>query len=176
MRNFNSDRGGFKNFSDRGFGGGNRGSSFGGNRGGFDRNRNDRQMFDAVCDKCGQNCQVPFQPTGEKPVYCSNCFEKTSGREGGSERNFGRGNRDFSGGNRRYEARDTKDYQQDNTRSEIEVINKKLDRILDLLLTKDIKEPEKTLRQAQGKKVKKVPSTSSGQIKEKKVLVKENKE
>jgi CxxC-x17-CxxC domain-containing protein len=161
MRNFNNDRGGFKNFSDRSFGGGNRGGSFGGNRGGFDRNRNDRQMFDAVCDKCGQNCQVPFQPTGEKPVYCSSCFEKTSGREGGSERSFGAnrdfggGNRDFGGGNRKYEARDTKDYQHDNTRSEIEALNKKIDRILDLLLTKDIKAPAMKLPQIKAKKVKK---------------------
>ena len=156
MRNFNNDRGGFKNFNDRGFGGGSRGGSFGGNRGGFDRNRNDRQMFSAVCDKCGQDCQVPFQPTGEKPVYCSNCFEKTSGRDGGSERNFSGGNRDFGGNNRRPESRDTKDYQQDNTRSEIEALNKKLDRILDLLLTKDIKAPEIKLSPKKIKKIKKV--------------------
>ena len=176
MRNFNNDRGGFKNFSDRGFGGGNRSGGFGGNRGGFDRNRNDRQMFDAVCDKCGQDCQVPFQPTGEKPVYCSNCFEKTSGRDGGSERSFGGGNRSFGGNNRKFEPRDTKDYQQDNTRSEIEALNKKLDRILDLLLTKDIKAPAMKLPQPKAKKVKKVSSTSSEQAKEKKVLVEESKE
>jgi CxxC-x17-CxxC domain-containing protein len=133
MRNFNNDRG-FKNFSDRSFGDGNRGgSSFGGNRGGFSRGREDRQMFDAVCDKCGKDCQVPFQPTGEKPVYCSNCFEKTSGREGGSERSFGGRNRDFGGNNRRFEQRDTKDYNQDNTRGEIETLNKKMDRIIELL-------------------------------------------
>jgi CxxC-x17-CxxC domain-containing protein len=133
MRNFNNDRG-FKNFSDRSFGGGNRGgSSFGGNRGGFNRGREDRQMFDAVCDKCGKDCQVPFQPTGEKPVYCSNCFEKTSGRDGGNERSFGGGNRDFGGSNRRFEQRDTKDYQRDNARSEIESLNKKMDKIIELL-------------------------------------------
>ncbi|MDD4106666.1 MAG: hypothetical protein PHX84_01805 [Candidatus Shapirobacteria bacterium] len=157
MRNFNNDRGGFKNFSDRGgFGGPSRPRSFGGNRGGFGGNRNsDRQMFDAVCDKCGMDCQVPFQPTGEKPVYCSNCFEKTSGRDGGSERSFGGGNRDFGGNSRRPEPRDTRDYQQDNTRSEIEALNKKLDRILDLLLTKDIKAPAIKLPQTKTKKVKK---------------------
>jgi CxxC-x17-CxxC domain-containing protein len=170
MRNFNNDRDGFKNFSDRGgFGGPSRPRSFGGNRGGFGGNRNsDRQMFSAVCDKCGQDCQVPFQPTGEKPVYCSNCFEKTSGREGSSERNFGGGNRDFGGGSRRYESRDTKDYQQDNTRSEIEALNKKLDRILDILLARDIKAPEKKMAPDQDKKIKK--------IKEKKVIKEENKE
>jgi len=132
MNNFNNDRG-FKNFSDRGFGGGNRSRSFGGNRGGFGggRSREDRQMFSAICDKCGAECELPFRPTGDKPVYCSNCFEKTGGRDGG-ERNFG-GGRDFGGNNRRFESRDTKDYTQDNTRAEIEVINQKLDKILSIL-------------------------------------------
>jgi CxxC-x17-CxxC domain-containing protein len=158
MRNFNDDRG-FKNFSDRSFGGnrgGSRGgSSFGGNRGGFGGNRNDRQMYDAVCDKCGQNCQVPFQPTGEKPVYCSNCFEKTSGREGGSERSFSGGNRDFGGNNRRFEQRDTKSYQQDNTRTEIEALSKKIDRIIELLTTQK-SAPMAVKAVKKDKKVKKV--------------------
>jgi len=34
-----------------------------------------REMHDAVCSSCGKNCQVPFQPSGEKPVYCSDCFQ-----------------------------------------------------------------------------------------------------
>lgn len=33
-----------------------------------------RQMSDAVCAKCGAQCQVPFKPRGDKPVYCSDCF------------------------------------------------------------------------------------------------------
>ncbi|MCW1949167.1 MAG: hypothetical protein KIH89_001830 [Candidatus Shapirobacteria bacterium] len=147
MKNFGNDRG-FKNFSDRSFGGGNRSRSFGGNRGGFDRGRSDRQMYDAVCDKCGKDCQVPFMPTGEKPVYCSNCFEKTSGRDGGSERSFGGGNRDFGGNNRRFEARDTKDYAQENTRAEIEALNKKLDRIIDLLTAQKTMVAEKKIKKS----------------------------
>ncbi|MFC1899790.1 zinc-ribbon domain containing protein [Chloroflexota bacterium] len=35
-----------------------------------------RQMFPAVCAECGQNTEVPFQPRGDKPVYCSDCFRK----------------------------------------------------------------------------------------------------
>ena len=54
-----------------GFGGGSR---FGG-RGRDDRER--KPLVDVVCDKCGKNCQVPFKPTGDKPVYCSECYEKT---------------------------------------------------------------------------------------------------
>ncbi len=51
------------------------------------------QMYEAICDECGQKCEVPFKPTGDKPVYCSNCFTKRQGggqrRQGG--RDFGRG-------------------------------------------------------------------------------------
>lgn len=33
-------------------------------------------MYDAVCDNCGNRCQIPFQPSLGKPVYCSHCFEQ----------------------------------------------------------------------------------------------------
>jgi len=39
------------------------------------------QMHDAICAECGQQCQVPFRPSGDKPVYCSNCFTKRQGAE-----------------------------------------------------------------------------------------------
>jgi CxxC-x17-CxxC domain-containing protein len=32
-------------------------------------------MFPAVCAQCGQETQVPFEPRGDRPVYCSACFE-----------------------------------------------------------------------------------------------------
>jgi CxxC-x17-CxxC domain-containing protein len=35
-----------------------------------------RQMYTATCSACGQEAQVPFQPTSGKPVYCSDCFSK----------------------------------------------------------------------------------------------------
>ena len=35
-----------------------------------------RMMHEATCDKCGNKCEVPFRPTGNKPVYCSDCFRK----------------------------------------------------------------------------------------------------
>jgi CxxC-x17-CxxC domain-containing protein len=36
-----------------------------------------REMFPAVCAQCGQNTQVPFQPRGDKPVYCRDCYNKS---------------------------------------------------------------------------------------------------
>jgi len=44
-----------------------------GNRHGSDRG--ERKMFEATCDKCKQKCQVPFQPTSGKPIFCETCFK-----------------------------------------------------------------------------------------------------
>lgn len=33
-----------------------------------------RPMYDATCAQCGNQTQVPFQPSGDRPVYCYNCF------------------------------------------------------------------------------------------------------
>ena len=42
--------------------------------------RGERQMYDAVCAGCGVNTQVPFQPRGDRPVYCRDCFAKQNPR------------------------------------------------------------------------------------------------
>jgi len=35
-----------------------------------------RQMFPAKCAQCGKDTEVPFEPRGDKPVYCSDCYRK----------------------------------------------------------------------------------------------------
>jgi CxxC-x17-CxxC domain-containing protein len=46
----------------------------GGSRGGgYDRP--ERQMFSATCARCGKEALVPFEPRGDKPVYCSDCYQ-----------------------------------------------------------------------------------------------------
>lgn len=35
-----------------------------------------RQMFPTTCDECGKSTEVPFQPRGDKPVYCGDCYRK----------------------------------------------------------------------------------------------------
>lgn len=45
------------------------------NRSGSRYGREERQMFPAVCSACGQETMVPFKPSGDKPVYCSDCFK-----------------------------------------------------------------------------------------------------
>jgi len=49
----------------------------GGSGGGDGRPR--REMFPATCAQCGKETQVPFQPRGDRPVYCSDCFETVRG-------------------------------------------------------------------------------------------------
>lgn len=34
-----------------------------------------RKMYQAVCAACGRPAELPFEPSGNKPVYCRSCFE-----------------------------------------------------------------------------------------------------
>jgi CxxC-x17-CxxC domain-containing protein len=71
-------------------------------KGGFNKGRdfrkNDRperaKMYKAVCAECGKDCEVPFRPTGDKPVYCSECFSNkdTSNKKRNERRDSGRSN------------------------------------------------------------------------------------
>lgn len=88
MINFKKDgfRKGGSDFGGRPkFGGGRSGGSerFGGNDRGGDRgHRDDRgsrpggspELFSAVCTACKKQCEVPFRPSADKPVYCRDCF------------------------------------------------------------------------------------------------------
>ena len=48
------------------------GGGFGGSYG----SRPPREMHTVVCAECGKDAQVPFKPTGDRPVYCSDCFNR----------------------------------------------------------------------------------------------------
>jgi CxxC-x17-CxxC domain-containing protein len=36
-------------------------------------------MYPATCAACGKETEVPFQPSGDRPVYCRECFQKQRG-------------------------------------------------------------------------------------------------
>ena len=40
------------------------------------RGRRERLLHKAVCADCHQDCEIPFKPSGERPVYCKPCFSK----------------------------------------------------------------------------------------------------
>ena len=64
----------------------------------------DSVMHQATCDSCGKDCEVPFRPTKGKPIYCDNCFENNKGKD------------------------------VDQLKEEFEILNKKLDTILEILM------------------------------------------
>ena len=43
------------------------------------RRASPREMFEVTCSNCGGKATVPFQPRGDKPVYCRDCFQSRSG-------------------------------------------------------------------------------------------------
>ncbi len=45
------------------------------NGGGGGYSRQPREMFPAICATCGKETTVPFQPSGDKPVYCRDCYQ-----------------------------------------------------------------------------------------------------
>jgi CxxC-x17-CxxC domain-containing protein len=77
-----------------GGGGGSSYSSYGSSSGSYEGGggyssgggRGEREMFSATCSSCGQEAKVPFQPSSEKPVYCSTCFQQRGGGNGGAGR------------------------------------------------------------------------------------------
>jgi CxxC-x17-CxxC domain-containing protein len=100
--------------------------SFGKRR--FDGGGHDRPvMHKATCSKCGKECEVPFRPSGNKPVLCLDCFRAEGGGQNGFERkSFGKSNPP----ERLPDPRPAmKAYHEELTK-----VNEKLDKILALLL------------------------------------------
>ncbi|MBI2940470.1 MAG: zinc-ribbon domain containing protein [Chloroflexi bacterium] len=54
--------------------------------------RREREMFPAVCAQCGKDTTVPFQPRGDRPVYCSECYSAQRPSDGYERRSSGRRN------------------------------------------------------------------------------------
>lgn len=61
-----------------------------------------RELFSVNCASCGKEAKVPFEPRGDRPVYCSDCFQpqpRSVGGGGGAGRSsFGGGGGGFGGG------------------------------------------------------------------------------
>ena len=96
-----------------------RGPRFNDRRGNDFRGNDNRQMFAAICSKCGKSCSIPFEPRNGKPVFCSDCFEA---KERGSSGNTGE-----------YKA-------------QLEAISAKLDKILGILAPTPVIKEEKVVK------------------------------
>jgi CxxC-x17-CxxC domain-containing protein len=142
MGDFNRGRGSRDN---KRFGGG---RDFSQSRSSFDRPRfgggrdsggressGNREMFKAICANCGKECQVPFRPREDKPVYCSDCFEQKGGRDtrSGGQNRF---DRPQFNENRQTPTANPNQYKQD-----FEMLNAKLDKIMRLLIPVETPKP-----------------------------------
>ncbi len=123
--------------------------------------RNDRQMHRATCADCGRSCEVPFKPTGEKPVYCSDCFagggnDDYQFKKSGPYNKSNAGAGSSSGGGASHE----KDF---------EALNKKLDKILKVL---ELIHPKREfVVEKDETKSEKKPSKKKAEVKTKKEVV-----
>lgn len=159
----------------------NRGGGFGGGRDSgrpsfSNRDRSERpEMHKAICDQCGKECEVPFRPNGSKPIFCSQCFETKNGgssrggddrttvrrfdRDGSSRpsynndapRNFGNNN-SYGGGREEGVLRIANNGNDEQMAS----LNRKLDKIIELLTPKKEVVAEVVTEKKAPKKAKKV--------------------
>lgn len=108
----------------------NRGGSRGGGRSfGGEKRFRPAEMHKATCSNCGNECEVPFKPSGDKPVYCRDCFAKNRSHD---ERGFERGSRDNRNERPSFK-RSEENYSQPSRNIDLEKINSKLDQIIELL-------------------------------------------
>jgi CxxC-x17-CxxC domain-containing protein len=35
-----------------------------------------REMHKAICSECKKECEVPFKPKDDRPIYCRDCYKK----------------------------------------------------------------------------------------------------
>lgn len=105
---------GGRSFEKKSFGGDRGGSKFGGARG---NTGGGLTLFDVTCAQCGTATQVPFKPTGERPVLCRSCFNGGDGSASSAPRksygNAGSGDAAVA--------------------AELRLINEKLDKIIEAL-------------------------------------------
>lgn len=59
-----------------------------------DNNFRERSFNKAICADCGTQCEVPFKPTGDRPVYCKECFSKHKDGPGSFKGKFERNPRE----------------------------------------------------------------------------------
>ena len=93
----------------------------------------DFELTEVICDKCGRKCDVPFKPTGGKPIYCRTCFRENSLSESkDSSKSFSKKRFDDnfeSKTSNRFESRG----QSSPDAEELQKINRKLDKIMKAL-------------------------------------------
>jgi CxxC-x17-CxxC domain-containing protein len=96
-----------------------------------DRDEGRSQMHRTTCDECGDQCEVPFRPSGDKPVFCNDCFGKDSGRP--ARKDFRDNFREKPERRRDFKEERPAKIENSISKEQFEMLNAKLDRILKLI-------------------------------------------
>ena len=106
-------------------------------------------MHQATCAECGDRCEVPFKPNGEKPVYCSNCFGNNSDSDRFDKKEFKP---------KKFATEPTHSAGSQDLKEEVKQLNLKLDKVLALLQrTNSVKEVT-VMKTGEEKKSEKAPA------------------
>jgi CxxC-x17-CxxC domain-containing protein len=141
------------------FGGPGRGHDRGHGR--SERSGEDRELFKATCSSCSKSCEVPFRPSGDKPVFCRECFaNKDQGNDRSSERGDSRGEyrRDARPQReerpaRHEEVRAPRDNGNEDIKRQLLNLESKLDYILELLAIREIETESASVKQTVSEEV-----------------------
>lgn len=82
-------------------------------------------MHQAICSECNAECEVPFRPSGDKPVFCRDCFKKKGGES--PRKTFGK--KTFDKPSFYKPSVSTNGM----TQEQFKILNAKLDKIIDVL-------------------------------------------
>lgn len=125
-------------------------------------NRGERpEMHRATCAECGESCEVPFRPTGSRPVFCDNCFKRNGGG-GESRRPMFDDKPSYS---KPFRGNDSSQGSGDQYKEQFKALNAKLDLILKAISPIKISATE----QAEEEVIEKEPTTKKKSIKDKTV-------
>ena len=53
-----------------------------------DNSFRERSFTQVICSDCNKECEVPFKPSGDRPVYCKECFAKRKDSRGPRKENY----------------------------------------------------------------------------------------
>lgn len=153
------------------FGGGKKfEGKFGGGRDGGDIPPRRMKLFPAVCSKCGKNCEIPFRSTGDRPVFCRDCFVRpeqagirNAYRSERAERSFQPDARPLRENRNQYQPEHARPQSEDGIgalKQQLAELNRTVNRILEIVSQKpesvapetpSIEEPPKKKKKASGK-------------------------
>ncbi len=139
---------------------------------GFGKNRYSNRdsrpsiMHEAICSQCGTHCEVPFKPTGNRPVLCDICFKGGSSNVKPGKFKKDRAPKERVEDNTFWiETDGTSDNSSAYLKKQFEIVNDKLDKIINMLNPVSLK--EEPLSDKPKKKLAVKPKKSKASVKKK---------